>query len=187
MPRPKQDASQPSARDALLEAFWRLIQQKPYSKIKVKELATEANVNHNTFYYHFDDMLDLAEKAFEQAFPRDTVVQVLTVLLEDEEASANLSASEFEGVFNRIKLFAKPDSPELNGIIKTHIEDTWLEVMGLERSSLSPARKASLQFVLSGGLAVVGTSKDFSFSDFLGIINGPIGKSARSIIRGLMK
>ncbi len=43
------------------EAFWQLLEEMPYSKITVKEIADRCQLNRNTFYYHFQDIPALAE------------------------------------------------------------------------------------------------------------------------------
>lgn len=42
-------------------AFWQLLEEKPYSKITVKDIVDRCQVNRNTFYYHFQDIPSLTE------------------------------------------------------------------------------------------------------------------------------
>ena len=74
MARPKKDAEGLAARERIVEAFWRLIEQKPYSDITIRGLCAAAQVNPNTFYRYFACMDDLAKRAFEEnlvdGFPR---------------------------------------------------------------------------------------------------------------------
>lgn len=74
MARPKKDAEGLAARERIVEAFWRLIEQKPYSDITIRGLCAMAQVNPNTFYRYFACMDDLAKRAFEEnlvdGFPR---------------------------------------------------------------------------------------------------------------------
>lgn len=46
---------------AISEAFWQLLEEKPYNKITVQNIVERCQVNRNTFYYHFQDIPDLAE------------------------------------------------------------------------------------------------------------------------------
>jgi AcrR family transcriptional regulator len=46
---------------AIKETFMRLLNQKPLSKITVKEIASECGINRNTFYYHYSDIPTLLE------------------------------------------------------------------------------------------------------------------------------
>ncbi len=43
----------------LANAFKKLAKEKSISKITVKDIITECNVNRKTFYYHFEDICDL--------------------------------------------------------------------------------------------------------------------------------
>lgn len=43
---------------ALLEALERLIQNKKLSSITITELCTEADINRNTFYYHYNNIIE---------------------------------------------------------------------------------------------------------------------------------
>lgn len=46
---------------AIIDAFWELLEEKPYSKITVKDIVNSCQINRNTFYYHFHDIPDLLE------------------------------------------------------------------------------------------------------------------------------
>ena len=41
---------------AIVDAFWQLLEEKPYSKITVQNIVERCQVNRNTFYYHFQDI-----------------------------------------------------------------------------------------------------------------------------------
>ncbi len=47
----------------LTQAFWALLEEKPYKKITVKDIVDHCRVNRNTFYYHFDGITSLFEEA----------------------------------------------------------------------------------------------------------------------------
>ncbi|MCI8594683.1 MAG: TetR family transcriptional regulator [Oscillospiraceae bacterium] len=49
---------------ALSGAFERLLTKKPLEKVTVKDIVEEAEVNRQTFYYHFKDIYDLIEWIF---------------------------------------------------------------------------------------------------------------------------
>lgn len=60
-------------KNAIVDAFWTLLDEKPYSKITVKDIVDRCQVNRNTFYYHFRDIPDLLESTLEMF--SDYVVQ----------------------------------------------------------------------------------------------------------------
>lgn len=43
-------------RDAIIQAFDQLLDEKPVNKITVKDIVECCGCNRNTFYYHFDDI-----------------------------------------------------------------------------------------------------------------------------------
>lgn len=46
-------------KNALLEAFVRLLEERNLDQITVQDIAAECGVSRNTFYYHFSDVYDL--------------------------------------------------------------------------------------------------------------------------------
>lgn len=46
----------------IASTFERLLEEKPLTKITVKEIVERCGVNRNTFYYHFQDIPDLLER-----------------------------------------------------------------------------------------------------------------------------
>ena len=51
-------------------AFWELLQQKPVSKITVREICDKAEINRSTFYKHYQDCYDLLDRLKEDALSR---------------------------------------------------------------------------------------------------------------------
>lgn len=51
-------------------AFEHLLERKPLEKITVKDIVKEAEVNRQTFYYHFKDIFDLIEWIFQDEAER---------------------------------------------------------------------------------------------------------------------
>ena len=52
--------------EAMIDVFMELLKEKSFDKITVKEIIEGAEINRNTFYYHFEDIHDLLESAFER-------------------------------------------------------------------------------------------------------------------------
>lgn len=53
-------------KDMICESFSQLLDEKPISKITIKDIVTRCGVNRNTFYYHFRDVPDLCEYIWKQ-------------------------------------------------------------------------------------------------------------------------
>ena len=52
----------------IAEAFIRLSKQKNIDKITVKDLVEACGISRQTFYYHFQDILEVIEWSLDQAF-----------------------------------------------------------------------------------------------------------------------
>lgn len=52
--------------NTIIEAFWELLNEKPYNKITVNNIVKKCEMNRNTFYYHFHDIPDLLEKSIKK-------------------------------------------------------------------------------------------------------------------------
>ena len=85
------DRRQQKTRSAIFQAFSELLSQKSYSKITVQDILDNTPVSRATFYKHFRDKYEIAEKIQEEILQarkelRETLAQVhpsdLAVLLE---------------------------------------------------------------------------------------------------------
>ena len=57
-------------RKAIIEAFVKLLNERPLNKITIKDIVEECGINRNTFYYHFRDKYDLLNWIFDMDFFR---------------------------------------------------------------------------------------------------------------------
>ena len=48
-------------RKAIMDSFMKLVDQRPISKITIKDIVEDCGINRNTFYYHFADIPALIE------------------------------------------------------------------------------------------------------------------------------
>lgn len=86
-------------RRLIMDSFIELSAKKEFKDITVKDITTEAMINRATFYYHFEDIYDLLEKALSE---------VLLVNLNGEFFTYdNLSEEAFVSIFIAITNFQK--------------------------------------------------------------------------------
>lgn len=45
--------------ELIIDTFWELLDEKPYSKITVRDIVERCHINRNTFYYHFEGIPSL--------------------------------------------------------------------------------------------------------------------------------
>lgn len=70
---------------ALLQALTILLRKKPLSKISISELCEEADINRNTFYYHYNYPEDILKE-----FQQDIIEEISLKLVRDDGSSYNL-------------------------------------------------------------------------------------------------
>ena len=75
MPRPRLDCDTPSAIQRMINAFWHLLSERRYRNITVTDIVRRANVNRNSFYYHFNKLDELAYRAIHDEVNRSPLVQ----------------------------------------------------------------------------------------------------------------
>lgn len=161
MPRPRRDSEILPAKDRLENAFWELLSEREYNKITVTDIVRTADVNRNSFYYHFSGLPELADSAILHAvedtpmpgvpgrdFNPDTEWRKhVTALLRDLEQRQRL---------DRLALLAGPhSSPELVSSLKEFGRLTIISVLGLDADNLDLKTDLMLDFTVGGMLAVL--------------------------------
>lgn len=161
MPRPRRDSEILPAKDRLENAFWELLSEREYNKITVTDIVRTADVNRNSFYYHFSGLPELADSAILHAvedtpmpgvpgrdFNPDTEWRKhVTALLRDPEQRQRL---------DRLALLAGPhSSPELVSSLKEFGRLTMISVLGLDADNLDLKTDLMLDFTVGGMLAAL--------------------------------
>ena len=60
-------------KDAIADAFFELLTERPLSKITVKDIVDRCGINRNTFYYHFEGIPSLLEETVK--YMTDQIIQ----------------------------------------------------------------------------------------------------------------
>lgn len=155
MARPrKEDAGK--ARQALIDAFWELLAEIPYSDLSIRVLSGRAGVNHNTFYRHFENIDDLAKKAFEAIIPESIPGLIHMFLREGQtESFAYFDQASFQQYIQRARLFVHSDSLYLTKIIQDSLKDIWMSYLHVDESALTESETLELNFLLGGFISAM--------------------------------
>ena len=98
-------------RDAIKQSFLKLLNERPLSQIKVRDIVSDCGVNRNTFYYYFHDIPSLVEEmVMEQAeaiirqYPsadtvRDFFVTAISYILERKTLFLHIYHSSNREIF----------------------------------------------------------------------------------------
>lgn len=60
-------------KNEIKDAFWQLLEEKPYNKITVNNIVDRCQISRNTFYYHYHDIPELLEYSIKSS--TDDIIQ----------------------------------------------------------------------------------------------------------------
>ena len=177
MARPRGDSGVPSPRDRLAAAFWRQLGAMPFSEMTARGIASEAGVNHNTFYRHFDSIEDMAEKLFD-----DSVFDALpAALLDAEDADGRVAAVMESSIgpsdMSKASLYAQSGSDLLVRLVRNALERAWLKAAGLDEDTLDADQRADVSIIFGGIVTAMADQRvEPSPAIFAGVMSRPLGR-----------
>lgn len=184
MARPRYRPDDATARDRLTQAFWQLLADAPFSKLTVLGVVRASGLNKNTFYYHYNDIDDLARSIVADAFQPDALQRLLARL---DAGSADIRDPQLEQSFNRLCLIASDHStPALQGMLKDALCSTWARVLHFDLDRLSFKQRLSLEFAAGGVTALFAyrarQDPGFTFTD---AISSDLRQHVQAILAGI--
>ena len=156
MGRPRYEKGDISAREKLEGAFWDALAEGPFEAISVSQLCRAARVNKNTFYYHFENLDQLACIATESVLDPAFVSAVIEGTAKGAIVSDFLANQELSRRLDRVCLLADDNaSPRLRRMLRDAVVNAWESKLGIKADRLDLKGRASLEFVLGGFLGVL--------------------------------
>ena len=139
------------SKQAIVDAFLTLRARKPLEKITVRELCDKAMVNRSTFYAHYKDVYDLADRLEEQA-----VQEILAAIPHPEAAlqdTARFTRELFTAFAPRSQRLNVLFSGSRSGLLITRIAAALKEMIFRQHPELEqdPVFQISLTFRIYGG------------------------------------
>ncbi len=187
MARPKKGDGTPATK-RLENAFWELLDEGPYSEITIAKISNRANVNHNTFYYYYDSLNDMAERLMTENLLADLPAQIISALAEGTFASSELiNNDEVRLRFKRACLLAGPRStPWMLDRLQKAVMDVWLSTAHLDENMLDHDDQVNICFIFGGIIAIIGKyGHDGDLDIFRSVASGPLGKSFVEVMEQL--
>lgn len=92
-------------KELIVQTVFELLNERPFSKITVKDIVERCGINRNTFYYHFRDITDVMEFAFKREMNRvmetrleaedilEGLIQIMDLLRENKRAILHIYRS----------------------------------------------------------------------------------------------
>ncbi len=179
MGRPRKDAGTPAAQERMREAFWSILERKPFARMTVKDVVDEAKVNRNTFYYHFDCIEDFAQACVRETLPEDIARGFIGGRRDPSFIKTFFGNSD--ETFRRLRLACSDQgSGVLGAYVREEIRSFWLEEFGIDEERLDPSDLIMTAFIAGGIVTVLGEShaRNLSTEDLAAYISGPFAQTA---------
>ena len=173
MARPKKSDRNEMATVKIETAFWSLLETMRYSDITVLRVSQEACINRNSFYYHYKDIDDLAQKAFTNNAENEVSKTLISALVSafQEGMPAPVFDMSILPHSKRIMLCARSDSPYLNQLVNNLLKTVWFDSMSIQEEMMSEDEKLQSRFISAGLVSVLGSQE---------IKNNPLAMSTLS-------
>lgn len=157
MPRPRYETGEKTARERLEDAFWECLAEKPFEKITVADVTKLAAVNRNTFYYHYEDMNDLARTvAAETALEPELVKYIFTQVLQGGGSEVLERIPGIDQRADRVYLLAgKHSNVELRQMLRDALIGVWSKAFDVDFDELDQEGRIAVEFVLGGIMAII--------------------------------
>lgn len=172
MPRPRHDSELLPAKERMRNAFWALLEDREYRKITVTDIVHEAQVNRNSFYYHYGSLSELADDAILQEVENTSIAQLVDETTDDhgipsmdddavrehwhKRISAAINSSEHRTRLNHMALLAGPhSSPELMDSLRDFTRMALFTALKLDESDMTLRSDLYIDFAVGGILAIL--------------------------------
>lgn len=165
MGRPKADEK--GAPERMRQAFWLLLEAKPYTQINVSDVTRAAGLNRSAFYYHYTSIPQLADDAIASLYQESNVAAFIIHLIrqpDDSDAIGDygkrVADPRNRDCIRRLTLIAGPHgSAGLVRQLKNFVIDVWLSSIGVKRESLNPVQRVTAEFAASGVLGMLNAAQ----------------------------
>lgn len=186
MARPRKSERDEMATVKIENAFWSLLETERYSDITVLRVTQEAGINRNSFYYHYRDIDDLAQKAFMNNANNDVSKTLISALLSafQEGRSAPVFDMSILPHSKRVMLCAGSDSPYLNQLVNDLLKTVWLDSLSIREELLTEDERMQICFISAGLVAVLGSQEVKNNPLFMSTLSqSEIGKTMISTMK----
>lgn len=181
MGRPRYEMGDITARDRIVAAWWSMLASEPLQNLTVRGVSSEAGVNHNTFYRHFENIEDLAKEAFNEL----VLTHVPEILLCGNGSIPILSPSQVDSL-RKVRLYASSKSTLLEGILCDGLENTWLCAAGVGHEDLTNEQKMDCGVIFNGLVHALGSEEFDVRGDLISnMLSRPLGQGMLKTLEGI--
>ncbi|MGN0301290.1 MAG: TetR/AcrR family transcriptional regulator [Anaerotardibacter sp.] len=161
MGRPRKDADTLDAKERIYQAFWDLLEDYHFHEITVGMIASKAQCNRGTFYYHFADINELTEKSINRELFANGLVSRIVIRIICGDVSVPRDIESIIPNIKRIQILAERGGGTIiMKKIKMTVLRVWETVLGVEEKDLEPTTRLIIEYAISGILGVLSYSSD---------------------------
>lgn len=182
MARPKFREGEPTARQRMEDAFWDMLGDMPYHKMTSREICNRASVSHNAFYYHFDNLDEMAHSLLDGLFVQELPYALLAMVDSGFGRSEDIKRiPDLPQRLSKMRLLVRSGSPELVNLVSDMVREAWLQTIKADESALTQEDRIDLTFIIGGIMTLLGSeiipSKSAALTSF----------AEREVGQGVMK
>jgi len=177
-----------SAKERLANAFWDMFAEMPYREITIASISKRAAVSHNTFYYYYQNLEDMAVVLLEENFIPNFPAFVLESFASGTLDTDNLVLDPLiRKRFGRMCILVGKNSETwIMERLKEATMNLWYTALDLDPARLKKGQQAQLVFLLGGILAVLGEyGQSGDPAEVKELIGLDLGKALLPIVSGL--
>jgi AcrR family transcriptional regulator len=137
-----------------------------------------AGVNHNTFYYYFENLDSMAARLLTENLVPELPARLLTQFPASVDLGQITGDADLMLHFRRMCLLVGPHGAAwMTDRVKQAVMEIWLTTLGLARSNLNRAEAITLTWIVGGVVAVLGQyGQDLDPTQLGPVIQGPLGR-----------
>jgi len=158
MARPKRDSDIPSAKERLDASFWEMLAEMPFEKITIGSISARAGVNHNTFYYHYASLTDMAEEMIDATLILELPSRIISMLSSGPITFTDVLPfdDDLQLRFKRLCLLVGSHSSAwIQDAIKERVFHAWADALGMGPDDFSREERILLTFAIGGLFSVL--------------------------------
>ena len=160
----------------------------PLRSVNVRMLSQRAGVNHNTFYYYFESIDDLALRQIGNNMPSEWF-EVAATLASTSFADAELdvrrysTSPDLQQRFRRFRLLLRSADAQLIEVGKRRALGMLLDALGVDPQTLGMHERLKLTFLIGGVTSLLASSEVESCAEYLDLLQDGLATSIGDLLR----
>ena len=149
MARPSKGSPEAAVEERIEAAFWEILEARHLSQVSVSALVRKAGINRSTFYYHYEDIDDLARRAVSRNLPTE-LPRIALLLFSGELDHPKIDEDALVGLAKICLLIGHDGSRRIASIVEDALVDMWSEEFEISHDTPNSDVMRALKFMAGG-------------------------------------